>query len=84
MVRADFYNRAMYGLHLILVEGRLMASRQENTGLFRILDALEILPKYLVEPEDRTDVFRLTVEELAREFNWPYIISAMDDENPNW
>jgi hypothetical protein len=45
-----------------------MAQEAQATKLAELLDAAEILPKYIAQPEDATDAFRATVEDISQQF----------------
>ena len=57
----------MRALHAMLTRARWMAHAAHALELAHLLDAAEILPKYLAQPEDATEEFRATVEEISQQ-----------------
>ena len=58
MITPEKYSQALHALHMALCLARNDAHESGNEELARVLDNLEILPKYFIEPSDRTDSFR--------------------------
>lgn len=68
MIEQEKYQNALRSLHAILTRARWMAHEAHAPELAHLLDAAEILPKYLAQPEDATEEFRATVEEISQQF----------------
>lgn len=68
MIEQKKYQNALHSLHAILTRARWMAHEAHAPELARLLDAAEILPKYLAQPADATAEFRATVEEISQQF----------------
>lgn len=65
MIQQKHQLRALRAIHDILVVARNRANKAGDKALFNLLDAAEILPKYLAEPQDRTGEFRQAIEDLV-------------------
>ena len=68
MIQQEKYQNALRSLNAILTRARWMAHEANAPELAHLLDAAEILPKYLAQPEDATEEFRATVEEISQQF----------------
>lgn len=84
MVRDDFLEHALYSLHLALVFGRRLAHESGDKHLTKLLDDLEILPKYLNEKADRTEIYRTTMEQMADTYNYARFRDAVNEPPPQW
>ena len=68
MIQQEKYQNALRSLNAILTRARWMAHEANARELAHLLDTAEILPKYLAQPEDATEEFRATVEEISQQF----------------
>ena len=68
MIQQEKYQNALRSLNAILTRARWMAHEANAPELAHLLDAAEILPKYLAQPEDATEEFRATVEDISKQF----------------
>ena len=68
MIQQEKYQNALRSLNTILTRARWMAHEANAPELAHLLDAAEILPKYLAQPEDATEEFRATVEDISKQF----------------
>ncbi len=68
MIQQEKYQNALRSLNAILTRARWMAHEANAPELAHLLDAAEILPKYLAQPEDATEEFRATVKEISQQF----------------
>ena len=68
MIHQEKYQNALRSLHSILTRARWMAHEANAPDLADLLDAAEILPKYLAQSEDATEEFRVTVEDISQQF----------------
>ena len=66
-MQQEKYHNALHALHTMLTRARCMAHAAHALELAHWLDAAEILPKYLAQPEDATEEFRATVEEISQQ-----------------
>ena len=79
MIHQKKYQNALRSLHTILTRARCMAHEANAPELAHLLDMAEILPKYLAQPEDATEEFRATVEEISQQFeHCSYMIKEFD------
>ena len=69
MIHQDKYQNALHSLNSILTRARWMAREANARELAELLDAAEILPKYIAQPEDATEDFRATVEGISQQFD---------------
>jgi len=69
MIQADKYQSALQSLNTILTRARWMAYEAEHPELAELLDAAEILPTYIAQPEDATDAFRASLESISEQFD---------------
>jgi len=59
MIKPEKLNDAFYALHLVLVEARFMAYKNEPSEKIAImLDYAEALPRLMVSQDDMTENFR--------------------------
>ena len=68
MIQQEKYHHALRSLQAILTRARWLAQEAKAPELAHLLDAAEILPKYLAQPEDATEAFRATVEDISQQF----------------
>jgi hypothetical protein len=68
MIRDDRMQHALRSLSSILTRARWMAHESKAFDLAELLDAAEILPKYIAQEGDATEDFRLTVEAISQQF----------------
>lgn len=68
MIRDDKYQSALRALNSILTRARWIANEANQRRLAELLDAAEVLPTYLAQPEDTTDEFRAVVEDISTQF----------------
>ena len=80
MIHHGKYQNALCALQSILVRARWMAHEAKAEQLAQLLDAAEVLPKYIAEPDDMTDTYRATVEEIAQAHNWAAPLERFDEE----
>jgi hypothetical protein len=59
MIRREKYEQALRAMNSILTRARWLGHEGKIAELTEQLDAAEILPKYLVQPDDITDVFSM-------------------------
>ena len=69
MIQQEKYQNALRSLNSILTRARWMAHQANASELADLLDAAEILPKYIAAPEDATEQFRVTVEDISQQFD---------------
>jgi hypothetical protein len=85
MIDSKMHLRAMRALHEALAALRTKELLAGDASTASILDDLEILPKYLVEPTDRTDMIRLLIEDVARKLESPYILAGyLGERTTEW
>lgn len=81
MIQQDKYQNALHSLNSILTRARWMAQEANARELAELLDAAEILPKYIAQPEDATEDFRATVEDISHQFTrCSHIIGQFDQD----
>jgi hypothetical protein len=81
MIEQHKYQNALRSLNSILTRARWMAHESNATELAELLDATEILPKYIAQPEDATDEFRATIEDISQRFeNCAHIIGEFTQD----
>jgi hypothetical protein len=81
MINANKQEHALRALHEILVVARSRANQSGDKRLFDLLDAAEILPKYIAEAADRTLLFRQAIKDLGALCpESAYIIDDFDSE----
>lgn len=68
MIQQEKYQNALNSLNTILTRARWMAHEANALALAQLLDAAEILPTYLAQPEDATEAFRAAVEDISQRF----------------
>ena len=68
MIQQEKYQNAMQALQSILVRARWMAHESKAVELAELLDAAEILPTYIAQPEDATEEFQASVEDISSRF----------------
>lgn len=68
MIQLDKYQQSLRALNVILTRARWMAHEGGQEELAALLDAAEILPKYIAQPNDATDDYRMTIEAIAEQF----------------
>lgn len=69
MIQEDKYQSALHSLNSILTRARWMAREANAPELAELLDAAEILPKYIAQPEDATEDFRAAVQDISQQFD---------------
>jgi hypothetical protein len=69
MIQEEKYHNALKALNQILVRARWMAYESDSPELARMLDDAEILPIYIAESEDNTDLFQAALESMAQKFS---------------
>jgi hypothetical protein len=80
MIQPDKYQNALRSLNTILTRARWMAYEADAPELAELLDAAEILPKYIAQSEDATDVYRAAVESISQQFKLcSHAIHEFDD-----
>ncbi len=67
MIRTDKYNQALQVLNGIMIRARFLAYEGNAQEVADLLDAAEILPQYMAQPEDATELFRLTLQAISQE-----------------
>jgi hypothetical protein len=87
MVKDHKRELALYAMHRVFVEARLMAYENEpQDKIARFLDLAELLPKHFAVPEDRTTDFRGLLGDLAHER--PHMVNVLrrydEGEVPRW
>lgn len=65
MIRQEKYQNALHALSSILTRARWMAHESKATDLAELLDAAEILPKYIGQSDDATEDFRAAIEDIS-------------------
>ena len=81
MIHQEKYQNALRALNSILTRARWMAHESNAPELADLLDAAEILPIYLAHPDDATEEFRTTVENISQQFeNCSHIIEEFNEE----
>lgn len=81
MIQQQKYQNALRSLNSILTRARWMAHEANASDLAHLLDAAEILPKYIAQPEDTTDEFRAAVEDISQQFeNCAHIIEEFNQD----
>ena len=81
MIREDKYQNALRSLNTILTRARWLANEGNASKVAQLLDAAEILPKYIAQPEDATDAFRATVEDISQQFDaCSHVIGQFDQD----
>lgn len=81
MIQKEKYQQALQSLNSVLTRARWMAEEVGASELAELLDAAEILPKYIAQPEDATEDFRATVEDISNQFtSCSYIIGQFDQD----
>ena len=66
MIDPERTDQAYQALHRVLVETRLMALDDEPTAkIAEILDWVELLPRHMAAPEDKTVEFHDTLEAIV-------------------
>ena len=79
MIQQEKYQNALRSLNAILIRARWMAHEANASDLADLLDAAEILPKYIAQPDDATEAFRVTIEDISRQFGrCSHIIEEFD------
>jgi hypothetical protein len=68
MIHQDKNQSALRALNSILTRARWMAHESNSPRLADLLDAAEILPIYLAQPENTTEEFRAVVKDISEEF----------------
>ncbi len=69
MVKPEKLKNALYAVHFVLVIGRDMAYKDEDSKkIAKLLDWAEILPMLICSTEDETERFRQYLEAIAEEF----------------
>ena len=69
MIQEEKHQNALRALNQILVRARWMAYESDSLELARMLDAAEILPIYIAESQDNTDLFQAALESMAQKFS---------------
>jgi len=87
MVKDHKRELALYAMHRVFVEARLMAyENAPQEKIARFLDIAELMPKQLAVPEDRTDEFRGLLSALADER--PHVVNPLrrfdESDVPRW
>jgi hypothetical protein len=68
MIDAQKMSLALYVVHRVLVEARLMAyENADHSKIARFLDIAELLPEHLAAPKDKMADFRKLLVDLANE-----------------
>ena len=81
MIRQEKYQNALRTLNSILTRARWMAHEANAPELADLLDAAEILPKYIGQPEDATEEFRAAVEDIAEQFpDCSHLLAEFNEE----
>jgi hypothetical protein len=81
MIQQEKYQQALLSLNSVLTRARWMASEVGASDLAKLLDAAEILPKYIAQSDDATEDFRSTVEDISNHFSGcSHIIGQFDQE----
>lgn len=68
MIQQEKYQNALRSLSSVLTRARWMAHEANARVLADLLDAAEILPKYIAQSEDMTDEFRSAVTDISEQF----------------
>ncbi len=68
MIQREKYQQALQSLNSVLTRARWMAAEAGAEELTELLDAAEMLPKYIAQSEDATDEFRVAVEDISNHF----------------
>lgn len=83
MICPDKTQHALRALNVILTRARFMAHEANAAELARLLDAAEILPKYLAEDGDNTEEFRLALAGIAEKHAiCSSVLDEFDQEPP--
>lgn len=68
MIKKEKHGGALLAINSILVLSRSLAYEGKSNDLATILDIAEYLPMLILEPDDRTDVFREQLVDLAQRY----------------
>jgi len=81
MIREEKYQNALRSLNSILTRARWMANEGNTSQVAQLLDAAEILPKYIAQSEDATEAVRATVEDISQQFDaCSHVIDQFDQD----
>ncbi len=84
MIRRHKYQQALRALSSILARARWMAQEAEAAELAELLDAAEILPKYIAQDEDVTEDFRMALNDISSQFTTcSHLIDEFDESCVN-
>lgn len=87
MVHPQKHELALYAIHRVFIEARMMAYEEvEQSSIARFLDLAELLPRHLAVPEDQTAAFRSLLGDLATERpHMKSVLTRFDEGNaPRW
>jgi len=70
MIRPERFRGAVEGLHTLLVLGRYWALTGEPTpgAIATLLDNAEVLARFLIDPGDSTETYRMFLVELGKRY----------------
>jgi hypothetical protein len=82
MIRREKFDQALRALNSILIRARFLAGSGNTAEVADLLDAAEILPKYIAQPEDATELFRSALQSISSEhISCSHIIEEFDRKN---
>jgi lipid A disaccharide synthetase len=83
MLKPEYDDTAMYAIHDVLIRAREMAFKQvPYQDLVNILDDAEILPTLIASKLDETEIFRKTLEKVAKQYNCASALQRFDGHIP--
>ena len=70
MLKEGYLNSALKSIQDLLIHGRKLAHEHiSNNDMAVFFDGMEYLPALILETEDRTDLFNLTLMQICNDYN---------------
>ena len=83
MIRPEKLPNALYALHGVLIRARKMAyDGAPGSELADLLDAAEILPRFIASETDETDKFRQYLGHIAGKHKCLFVLQYFDEPAP--